>query len=396
MNCLRQSWITLLAVVLALNSQFVRAEEPTITAALQPFVESHSLAGAVTLVSSNEKTLTIDAIGFADIAAKKAMTTDCLFWIASMSKPITGTAVMILVDEGKLSINDSVEKYLPEFAGQMVNLAQSGDLVVLKKPTRPITIKDVLAHTSGLPHLSRAEKQIDMLSLKEAGISYGLTPLMFEPGTKYQYSNAGINTAGRIIEVVSGMPYERFLDERIFKVLGMQDTTFWPNEDQLKRVAKSYKPNAAKNDLEETTVNQLTYPLNNLKRGPSPAGGYFSTASDLALFCRMVMNGGVHDGKRIISEASVRAMTSTQTGDLLNQGKGENGYGLGWSTSRKANNESVIPGPAGHGGAYSTNMNIDPQRGLITIWMVQHTGYPGDGGKAQGAFNKAAFDKFAK
>ena len=396
MNCLRQSWITLLAVVLALNSQFVRAAEPTITAALQPFVESHSFAGAVTLVSTKEKTLTIDAVGFADIAAKKAMTTDCLFWIASMSKPITGAAMMILVDEGKLSIEDPVEKYLPEFAGQMVNVAQSGDLVVLKKPARPITIKDVLAHTSGLPHLSRAEKQIDMLSLKEAGISYGLTPLMFEPGTKYQYSNAGINTAGRIIEVVSGMPYERFLDERIFKVLGMQDTTFWPNEEQLKRVAKSYKPNAAKNDLEETTVNQVTYPLNNLKRGPSPAGGYFSTASDLALFCRMVMNGGVHDGKRIISEASVRAMTSTQTGDLLNQGKGEDGYGLGWSTSRKANNESVIPGPAGHGGAYSTNMNIDPQRGLITIWMVQHTGYPGDGGKAQGAFNKAAFDKFAK
>lgn len=396
MNCLRQSWITLLAVVLALNSQFVRAAEPTITAALQPFVESHSFAGAVTLVSTKEKTLTIDAVGLADIAAKKAMTTDCLFWIASMSKPITGAAVMILVDEGKLSIDDPIEKYLPEFAGQMVNLAQSGDLIVLKKPARPITIKDVLAHTSGLPHLSRAEKQIDMLSLKEAGISYGLTPLMFEPGTKYQYSNAGINTAGRIIEVVSGMPYERFLDERIFKVLGMQDTTFWPNEDQLKRVAKSYKPNGVKNDLEETTVNQLTYPLNNLKRGPSPAGGYFSTASDLALFCRMVMNGGVHDGKRIISEASVRAMTSTQTGDLLNQGKGENGYGLGWSTSRKASNESVIPGPAGHGGAYSTNMNIDPQRGLITIWMVQHAGYPGDGGKAQGAFNKAAFDKFAK
>jgi CubicO group peptidase (beta-lactamase class C family) len=396
MNCLRRSWIYLLAASLTWDSQGVSAAEPAITAALQPFVENHSLAGAVTLVSSKEKTLTVDVVGFADIAAKKPMTVDSVFWIASMSKPITGAALMILVDEGKLSIDDPVEKYLPEFAGQMVNIAQSGDLAVLKKPARPITIKDVLSHTSGLPHLSRAERQIDMLSLKEAGISYGLTPLMFEPGTKYQYSNAGINTAGRIIEVVSGVPFEQFLDDRIFKLLGMKDTTFWPNEEQLTRLAKSYKPNGAKNDLEETPVGQLTYPLNNRKRGPSPGGGYFSTASDLAVFCRMVMNGGVHDGKRIISEASVRTMTSTQTGDLLNQGKGEHGYGLGWSTSRKANNDSVIPGPAGHGGAHSTNMNIDPQRGLITVWMVQHAGYPGEGGKAQGAFNKAAFDTFAK
>ena len=396
MSCSRRSWLYLLAAVLAVSSQFTLAAEPGITSALQPFVESHSLAGAVTLVSTKEKTLTVDAVGFADIAAKKPMSVDCLFWIASMSKPITGAAVMILVDEGKLSIDDPVEKYLPEFAGQMVNLAQSGELIILKKPARPITIKDVLSHTSGLQHLSRVERQIDMLTLKEASLTYGLSPLIFEPGSKYQYSNAGINTAGRIIEVVSGMPYEKFLDDRIFKVLGMKDTTFWLNEEQLTRLAKSYKPNSAKNDLEETTVNQLTYPLNNLKRGPSPAGGYFATASDLALFCRMVMNGGVHGGTRIISEASIRTMTSTQTGDLLNQGKGENGYGLGWSTSRKATHDSVIPGPTGHGGAYSTNMNIDPQRGLITIWMVQHAGYPGDGGKAQGAFNKAATETFAK
>ena len=392
----RRSCLTVLAALLALNPQYTPAAEPSITAALQPFVESHSLAGAVTLVSSKEKTLTVDVVGFADIAAKKAMTADSLFWIASMSKPITGAAVMILVDEGKLSIDDPVEKYLPEFAGQMVNIAQSGDLAVLKKPARPITIKDVLSHTSGLPHLSRAEKQIDTLTLKEAGISYALSPLMFEPGSKYQYSNAGINTAGRIIEVVSGVPFEQFLDERFFKPLGMKDTTFWPNDEQSKRIAKSYKPNAAKNDLEETPISQLTYPLNNRQRGPSPGGGYFSTASDLAAFCRMVMNGGVHDGKRIISEASIRTMTSTQTGDLLNQGKGENGYGLGWSTSRKANNDTVIPGPCGHGGAQATNMNVDPQRGLITVWMVQHAGYPGDGGKAQGAFNKAAVDAFAK
>ena len=120
----RRTWLTVLAALLALNSQGTPAAEPSITAALQPFVESHSLAGAVTLVSSKEKTLSVDVVGFADIAAKKPMTADSLFWIASMSKPITGAAVMILVDEGKLSIDDPVEKYLPEFAGQMVNIAQ--------------------------------------------------------------------------------------------------------------------------------------------------------------------------------------------------------------------------------------------------------------------------------
>ena len=380
MNCLRQSWITLLAVVLALNSQFVRAAEPTITAALQPFVESHSFAGAVTLVSTKEKTLTIDAVGFADIAAKKAMTTDCLFWIASMSKPITGAAMMILVDEGKLSIEDPVEKYLPEFAGQMVNVAQSGDLVVLKKPARPITIKDVLAHTSGLPHLSRAEKQIDMLSLKEAGISYGLTPLMFEPGTKYQYSNAGINTAGRIIEVVSGMPYERFLDERIFKVLGMQDTTFWPSEEQLTRLAKPYKPTAEKMGLEETTISQLRYPLSDRTRQPMPGGGLFSTASDMGRFCQMVLNKGTFDGKRILSEAAVATMTSKQTADSL-----KDGYGVGWSTQGES---------FGHGGALATNHTIDTKRGLITIFLVQHAGFPKNGNESQGAFRKAAESQF--
>ena len=130
--------------------------------------------------------------------------------------------------------------------------------------------------------------------------------LQFEPDTRYQYSNAGINTAGRIIEVVSGMPYEEFLDRRLFGPLGMKDTTFRPSKRQSARLAKSYKPNADDTDLEEIPIAQLRYPLDDRARQPMPAGGLFSTARDLARFCRMVLNGGSFEGTRYLSEAAVR------------------------------------------------------------------------------------------
>jgi CubicO group peptidase (beta-lactamase class C family) len=379
----------------------VRAAEArkSIASVLQPFVESHTLAGAVTLVTSKDTVLSLEAVGYADVVAQKPMKTDALFWIASQSKPMTATALMMPVDEGKVNVDDPVEKYLPEFKGQMLAAEQDSEHVLLKKPARPITVKDVLSHTSGLPFMSRVEHKIDTYPLRESVLSYALTPLKFQPGSKYDYSNAGINTAGRILEVVSGIPYEEFMDRRLFQPLGMKDTTFWPDEAQLKRLAKSYRPNAAKNGLEETLVDQLSYPLANRKRGPSPAGGFFSTAADVSLFCRMILNGGAYEGKRYLSEAAVREMTSTQTGHLLDKEKGESGYGLGWSTSRKANPgaASVIPGACGHGGAYSTHMGLDPERGLITVFMVQHAGYPGtDGGKIHPAFTKAAVEAFGK
>lgn len=353
-----------------------------IVAALQPFVDRQTLAGAVTLVANKDRVLSIEAVGFADVAAKKSMRPDALFWIASQSKPITATALMMLVDDGKVKVDDPVEKYLPEFRGQWLAVYQDQDSVLLKRPKRPITIRDILSHTSGLPFRSAMEEPtLDLLSLRDAVKSYAMTPLKFEPGTRYEYSNAGINTAGRIIEVVSGMPYEEFLDKRLFGPLGMKDTTFWPNEEQLGRLAKSYAPNADKTGLAATTVTQLKYPLSDRKRQPMPAGGLFSTAADVGRFCQMILGEGMFEGKRYLSEASVKQMTSKQTGDAVPQG-----YGFGWSTGG---------GSFGHGGAYSTNMNIDTKRGLITVWMVQHAGYPGDGGKSQGAFRKAAEEQFA-
>jgi CubicO group peptidase (beta-lactamase class C family) len=372
---------TVLVVAPARADDSSSAPVKSISGVLKPFVDHHTLAGAVTLVADKDKVLSLESVGFADIAGKKPMPTDALFWIASQSKPITATALMILVDEGKVKVDDPVSKYLPEFKNIWVAVEKDNEHMLLKRPGRPITVRDVLNHTSGMPFGSAMEPTIDALPLRDAVRSYAITPLQTEPGTKYAYSNAGINTGGRIIEVVSGMPYEQFLQKRLFDPLGMKDTTFWPNDDQLKRLAKSYKPNGQKDGLEETTINQLQYPLNDTKhRYPCPAGGLFSTASDLGSFCQMVLNGGVYQGKRLLSEEAVKTMSSKQTPEEL-----KDGYGLGWSTGGSN---------FGHGGAYSTGMTIDTKRGLVTVWMVQHAGFPTGGEKSRGEFQKTAEELF--
>ncbi|HUD46706.1 MAG TPA: serine hydrolase domain-containing protein [Candidatus Baltobacteraceae bacterium] len=362
-----------------------RAGEPSsIAAALQPFVDSHSLAGAVTVVASSNAILAVDCVGYSDVGAGKAMQPDSMFWIASQSKSMTAAAFMMLVDEGKVSVDDPVEKYLPEFKGQMLIAEQTDEQTVLKKPSHAILVREVLSHTSGLPFRSRVEEPtLDGLPLREAVMSYALSPLQFEPGTKYQYANAGLNTAARIIEVVAGMPYEDFMRQRLFEPLGMKDTTFWPTEEQIGRIAKSYKPNAAGNDLEEIKISQLHYPLSDRTvRFPMPAGGLFSTAQDVARFCQMILNGGELDGKRYLSENAVKMMTSEQTGDAVKKN-----YGFGWA---------VGPEGASHGGAESTNMEINRRYGLIFVFMVQHAGFPNDGGKSRDAFTRAAIAEFAK
>lgn len=350
---------------------------------LKPFVDNQTLAGAVILVADKEKVLAVESVGYSDIEAKTMMGPDALFWIASMSKPITAALLMMLVDDGKVRLDDPVERYLPEFKGLWVKAEEDKDHMLLRKPKQPVTVRQILNHTSGMPFRSLLEQPtLDHLPLRDAIRSYALTPLQTEPGTAYAYSNAGINTAGRIIEVVSGAPYETVLQKRLLGPLGMKDTTFWPGDMQLKRLAKSYKPNAAKNGLEPTTIAQLTYPLSDSKRQPMPAGGLFSTAQDVGKFCQMVLAGGEFEGKRYLSEGAVKEMTTRQTPPGLKES-----YGLGWSVS---------PTSYGHGGAHATNMTVDTKRGLVLVFMVQHAGFPGDGARSQGVFRKAAEDRFGK
>jgi CubicO group peptidase (beta-lactamase class C family) len=358
------------------RAQVAAPSKPTkIAEALEPFVDNHTLAGAVTLVADKDKVLAVDTVGYADIANGTPMQADCMFWIASQSKPITAVALMMLVDEGKVNVDDPVEKYLPEFKGQWVKGDKSAEQMILKKPTHPILVRNVLTHTSGLPFKTLIEEPtLDLYPLATRVRSYAMVALDFQPDTKSQYSNAGINTAGRIIEVVSGIPYEKFLDERLFQPLGMKDTTFWPKGEQLKRLAKAYKP-VGKDGLEEMPIAQLKYPLDDPQRQPMPAGGLFSTAQDLSIFYRMIAQGGTYQGKRILSPESLQQMTAKQNGDLQQP----QGFGF-----------TVGGGKIGHGGAYNTNSSYDPARNLITIFLVQHAGWREDGKNILPKFQKVA------
>lgn len=360
-----------------------QAAKSPLRAALQPFVDDRVLAGAVVLVADRERVLDLEALGFADVAAKRAMATNSLFWIASMSKPVTAAAVMMLADEGKVSVDDPVEKYLPEFKGLQVT-ENKGKGAALHSPKHPITIKNLLTHTSGMSFRSEQEKPtLDIGSLAERVLSYAVMPLEFEPDTQYQYSNAGINTAGRIVEVVSGMPYEAFLETRLFQPLGMKDTTFWPDAGQLARLAKAYRGTADKSDIEETPVDQLRYPLGDRTRGPIPAGGLFSTAADVARFAQLLANGGAVAGRRYLSEVAVREMTRKQTGEAVDKT-----YGYGLQTGG---------GKFGHLGKYGTNFSVDAQRGIITVFMVQNAGWRNaEGGKIHPAFYQAALNLYGR
>ena len=363
---------------LVISVQVGSAQQTTnLSQAVEPFVQKGALAGAVMLVADKEKTLAVETAGYSDVAAKTPIAANGLFWIASMSKPVTGTALMVLVDEGKIQLDDPIEKYLPEFKGMWLVAEQDNDHQHLRRPSRAITIRDTLRHTSGMPFASVMEKPtLDGLPLSVAVRSYAMTPLVYDPGTKYQYSNAGINTAARIIEVVEKQSFEDFLQLRFFNPLGMKDTTFWPNDEQVTRVVKAYSPAEDKQGLKEIKISQLTYPLNNHSRGPMPAGGLFSTAADMGIFCQMILNNGEFRGKRYLSEKAVQEMSTRQTSEPIKES-----YGLGWA---------VGDGWLGHGGALATNMTVNYKHGLATVWLIQHAGFPQDGDKAHGAFMQAA------
>src|SRR5689334_14517925 len=205
--------------------------------------DEHQIAGAVTVVGNAKGTLSLEAVGELRLGGP-AMPKDALFRIASMTKPITAVGIMILADEGKLAVDDPVEKHLPEFRGQMLVAERSGETTTLKKPARPIRLRDLLTHTSGMPGmppagLAELYARRDH-TLAEAVMAYSQRPLDFEPGSKWSYCNVGSDTLGRVIEAVSGQSYESFLKTRLFDPLGMVDTIFYPSPEQLRRAAVTY------------------------------------------------------------------------------------------------------------------------------------------------------------
>jgi CubicO group peptidase (beta-lactamase class C family) len=357
---------------------------------IQAFVDDGTVAGVVTLVAYKGEIASLEAVGWADLETKKPMRPDSLFWIASMTKPITATAVLMLQDEGKLSVDDPVEKHLPEFKNQWLIDSRTNDALSLKRPARAITVRDLLTHTSGLADVAAPRPNC---SLAELVMAYSQQPLKFAPGSRWEYCNSGINTLGRIVEVVSGQMFADFLQERIFKPLGMKDTTFWPTANQAKRLAKSYQPAKEGKGLEATNVWFIKDNFSDRSRTPFPSGGLFSTAQDMWRFYQMALNGGTWNGRRIVSREAMDLMTHTQTGDLRTGFTEGMSFGYGWAVVKRpvGITEMLSSGTFGHGGAYGTQGWVDPKKEVIFVLMIQRAKLPNaDASPIRKAFQEVA------
>jgi CubicO group peptidase (beta-lactamase class C family)/glyoxylase-like metal-dependent hydrolase (beta-lactamase superfamily II) len=354
---------------------------------LRQYIAAKEIAGAVTLVVTPDRVVHLDATGNASLDPAEPMRTDAIFWIASMSKPVLATLLLMLQDEGRLSVDDPVEKYLPEFKG-----LKTAD----GKPAR-VTIRQLLTHTSGMGEIT-ANQARDCKTLADAIPLYVAKPVSYTPGSKWAYCQSGINTGGRIAEVVTGEPLEKLMQKRLFGPLGMKDTTFYLTEKQLPRLAKSYR-RSPKGELEATPIAFLNGKSpTSQDRFPAPNGGLFSTASDYARFCQMILRGGELNGKRYLKPDTVKLMTTIQTGDLQTGFTPGNGWGLGWCVVRKPQGITAMlsPGTFGHGGAYGTQAWIDPGTKRIYILMVQRANFPNsDASEVRRGFQEAASAAFA-
>jgi CubicO group peptidase (beta-lactamase class C family) len=360
-----------------------------IPARMKTFVDRGTISGAVTLVARHGALASLDAVGYQDLENKKPMRADTIFQIMSMTKPITAAGIMMLMEEGRLALSDPVEKYLPDFRGMWVLESRESDRRTLKRPSRLITIRDLLTHTSGV---SRPEAIPNVMftfdrTLAEVATLYSQTPLEFEPGTKWAYSSPGIAVLGRIIEVVSDQPYERFIDERILKPLGMKDSFFFPPADKTGRIAMVYKIEDGK--LRRSGSEIIGGAPDNYRRGakyPCPECGMFSTAEDLQAFYQMMLNGGAYNGRRLLSRQTVELMTAVHTGDLPAGHSPGMGYGLAWAVVREPLGalELLSVGTYGHSGAFGTQGWVDPKLDMIRILLIGRSA--GGGNDERNAF----------
>ncbi len=338
---------------------------------LQPFVTSGEIAGAVALVADKDRVLHLSAVGQSDLASGRKMKTNDIFWIASMSKPITAVAVAMLADDGKLGLDDPVEKYLPEFRELWVVAEQSNERRVLVKAARPITLRDLLTHTSGLGEYRVTDPHWTLATMSTV---FAREPLRFQPGARWSYSTAGIDVLGRVVEVASGMPFARFLQRRLFDPLDMKDTTFWVSPAQKLRLAQSYLRNAQSGKLEPTTIAYMYGGAVTDQERPALGGaGLFSTAEDVARFYQMLLNRGAAHGRQLLKPETVAAMTRKQTGEL--HARAGMPWGLGFciieDPTQVEANATLSPGTFGHGGAFGTHSWADPKRGIVYVLMLQ-------------------------
>lgn len=345
-----------------------------IPAWLHSLVQEGRIPGAVTLVARHGAVASLEAVGYQDLETMRPMRTDTIFQIASMTKPVTAAAIMILLEEGRLHLTEPVKKYLPEFTGMLVSERREGDKERLfRPPSRAVTIYDLLTHTSGMRENMLLEPRpldadtILQLTLAEHVAFAAQLPLEFEPDTQFQYSDEGFNTLGRIIEVVSGQPYEQFVDETIFRPLGMKDSFFFVPPDKRDRIATWYRLEEGKLKVYERRMRRLRPE----RKNPVPAAGMKSTASDLFAFYQMMLNGGAYNGRRILSQASVEEMTRVHASGMHRSLPAS--YGLGWFVrgERGPRQSLASIGAYFHGGGTSTAVLVDPKKEVVAVFLVQ-------------------------
>ena len=375
---------------------------PRIHEAVGRHIEAKDVSGAVTLVARRGRIVHFEAQGLMDIESKKPMLKDSIFRLASMSKPITAVAVMMLVEDGKIRLTDRVSAFIPEFKTMKVAVAKGTNTPVqmpafgrggppapapefdLVPAAREITVKDLLTHTSGLMSggVSGAEQlKLAPICPNDTLANYipklAQTPLDFQPGTLWRYSGLyGFDVLARIVEIASGQPYDQFLKQHLFDPLGMKDTGFAPTPERMARVATIYQrtPNGLQPAQNANQLISGTY--------FSASGGLMSTAEDYLQFAQMLVNGGQLNGKRYLGPKTVELMTANHTGDMVNGQFGRPAHGMGFALGVQvvldpvAADLRVSPGTYGWAGAYGTNQNMDPKEKMVSIIMMQGASGP--------------------
>lgn len=345
------------------------AAEPAFSfaTALAPFVDSGNAPGAVVVAASPTEILAVETVGWADVEAKRPMRADSQFWIASQTKAIVAAAVMICVDEGKLDLDVPVETYLPELRGLVVAEPQEDGTTLLRPTKTSPTLRRALSHTAGFRFITPYQEAfgIDSLPVRRLMKTVATTPLIAEPGTRYSYSNLGIDVAQAAVEAVVGKPFEEFVEERIFAPLEMTDTTFYPSAEQLERLANPYGWDADAERLKPIRFDQMPSLDDGSPRYAEGGGGLFSSAPDVVKFYQMLAGRGVGaNGKRVLSEAAVETMTTKQTGDAV-----DSRYGFGLTVDDRT---------FGHGGALGTQ-GVVYRDGTVGVYLVAVEGTPKQG-----------------
>ena len=353
--------------------------------AMQKYIDDGLVPGTVTIVARRGKVVHFEARGFMDAESDKPMRTDAIFRIASMTKPITTVALMMLWEEGKFQLNDPVSKFIPSFADQVVSTSAdssgtTGELVDVKSDA---TIRHMMTHTAGLAnsyignveyYRAQTRRQADD-TLEKYIDRLAALPLNYQPGEAWQYSTA-TSVVGRLVEVISGQTLAEFMEDRIFQPLGMPDTHFYLDDDQDGRLTSQYTPGEEDNKivLQDPGSNESRWVTAENKSVFSGSGGLLSTPHDYLRFQSAMLNGGELDGARLLSPSTLSLMMDNHTGDLPIWLAGPGmGFGLGWGyvVDRGKAGTPLSEGSVYWGGAYCTISWIDPEQELIGILMTQ-------------------------